>query len=1293
MVESVVQSHAEIVVGSDEKKLIRVLHVDDELGLLKVAKQCLELQGPFHVDTANSVEEALAELEKERYDAVVSDYQMPGKDGLAFLKELRAAGNSIPFIIFTGKGREEVAVKAWNLGADHYVNKSGDPETVYCELAHCLQSSVGKHVAEARTKETIWKLQTIYQNAVEGISHVDTEENIVYANKAFADIVGYEQDQLAGMNLHKIVDDENWAKIRSETEQRSQGKASRYEAVFRRSDGAVRNVLISGAPLLDRDGQFAGTVGIVLDITEQKRKEQELIENHRMLENILAVSADAIIVTDLSGTLLECNQAALDLFGFSSREEVIGRKTLDFVVKNDRQKAVEDMKNSLQKGFVRNALYTLRTKDNREFPAEISVSVVRDKAGSPLGLVTIPRDITDRIQWEDALRDAHEKWASLIENTDDIVMIVDGDGAIQFINRTIPPYTPEETIGKAVYEYVPKEQHDVMKKSLAVVFKTGKPCSYEVSSNIPKIGTIWFRTKIVPVRRDGKVSGAILISANITERRNAEETARESEEKWRSLFEMAPDGMATTDMKGVITSVNSAFLRLTGYKREDIVGKRFTKLQTIKPKDIPKYLKLMISALRGKLPEPFEYSYVRKDGTIGWGEAHVGSLKKNSKTIGYQMIFREITERKKAEEVLQKSEETFKTLMEEAPIGICNTDLKGKITYVNRRFEEATGYSREEIVGKNGFKFGIMSNETSKLLAERVKERLMGKPRRILEGQFKRKDGEWIWAEVEGRLIKKFGVPVGFQLTTRDITERKRAEKERKRYEERLSALHIHSRKLNTTGSMEEIYNLTLEAMEKTLGLDTAFFMVVDKDMLCLVDHRGYPEDFSIKLPLNGTKRGISVKVAKTGRSINIPDAEKEAAWVEFIPGIRSGLDVPVKTEHKVLGVIGVDSKELNSFNEKDQELLEILASHAATAMSNLEHAKNLEMQTRELRESQERFRRLFVNNPEASVYLDTEFHIVDANPRFLKLFGYAIDEVRGKHINDVVVPDNMMEEAKRLDENAVKGYVYHDTVRKRKDGTLAPVSVSAASLIVEDKLIGYIGVYKDISEMKKLEEKLRVVGSLTRHDVRNKLTAVAGNAYLLRKRFASDPEATEWLRSVEVAVRQSERIFDFAGAYEKLGVEQLAYMDAKKILDEAVALFPDLKNIRIVNACGGLTLLADSLLRQLFYNLIDDSLKYGEKLTQIRIHYKKSEDQLKLVYEDDGVGISQDAKPKLFSEGYTTGKGSGYGLYLVRRMMDVYGWTIDETGVPGKGAQFTIDIPKAKPDGRQNYRLSGTQA
>jgi signal transduction histidine kinase len=196
---------------------------------------------------------------------------------------------------------------------------------------------------------------------------------------------------------------------------------------------------------------------------------------------------------------------------------------------------------------------------------------------------------------------------------------------------------------------------------------------------------------------------------------------------------------------------------------------------------------------------------------------------------------------------------------------------------------------------------------------------------------------------------------------------------------------------------------------------------------------------------------------------------------------------------------------------------------------------------------------------------------------------------------------------------------------------------------------------------------------------VRNKLSAVTGNAYLLKRKLAGNPEALEQLADMENAVRNVETIFEFARTYEKLGAEQLTYVDVKKTVDEAVGLFPDLKGVSIMNNCGGLTLLADSLLRQLFYNLIDDSLKYGEKLTQIRVRYEEFEDKLKLIYEDDGVGISKDNKAKVFNEGFTTGKGSGYGLYLIRRMMEVYGWTISETGVPGKGAQFTIRIPKTK--------------
>jgi signal transduction histidine kinase len=114
---------------------------------------------------------------------------------------------------------------------------------------------------------------------------------------------------------------------------------------------------------------------------------------------------------------------------------------------------------------------------------------------------------------------------------------------------------------------------------------------------------------------------------------------------------------------------------------------------------------------------------------------------------------------------------------------------------------------------------------------------------------------------------------------------------------------------------------------------------------------------------------------------------------------------------------------------------------------------------------------------------------------------------------------------------------------------------------------------------------------------------------------------------------------------------------------------------------------LADSLLRQLFYNLIDNSLKYGEKTSKIRVHYEAKEDQLKLIYEDDGVGIPEESRSNLFKEGF--GKGTGYGLYLIKRMCEAYGWTIQETGKQGQGAQFTMTIPRNGKDGKRSYEIS----
>ena len=253
------------------------------------------------------------------------------------------------------------------------------------------------------------------------------------------------------------------------------------------------------------------------------------------------------------------------------------------------------------------------------------------------------------------------------------------------------------------------------------------------------------------------------------------------------------------------------------------------------------------------------------------------------------------------------------------------------------------------------------------------------------------------------------------------------------------------------------------------------------------------------------------------------------------------------------------------------------------------------------------------------------------------------------------------------------------------------------------------VGVFRDITEQKRtaadltfaleslsnnldkiqtLNEKLRVVGSLTRHDVRNKLSAVTGYAYLLKKKHADQADILEGLCKMEQAVAESMRIFEFAKIYEQLGVEDLTYINVEAKLEEACALFSGTLP-KIINECQGLTVLADSFLRQLFYNFVDNTRKYGKKTTTIKVSYEKtSQDNLKLVYEDNGVGVPAENKPRLFKEGFSTGGSTGFGLFLTKKMVDVYDWTIEENGEPGKGAKFTITMPKIGKDGKENYQL-----
>jgi PAS domain S-box-containing protein len=300
----------------------------------------------------------------------------------------------------------------------------------------------------------------------------------------------------------------------------------------------------------------------------------------------------------------------------------------------------------------------------------------------------------------------------------------------------------------------------------------------------------------------------------------------------------------------------------------------------------------------------------------------------------------DITDQKKMEGTLREREEFFRSVVENSHNGILIIDDNFRIIYANDEAARLGGYPKKEIIG---YDFREFLDENSKsLVKDRYLRRQMGE-NVPLQYEFKivRKDGEKRDVENKSAIVKDQEGKARTVVQLIDITERKKIENERNRFEERLSALNMYGQSLSMTKSMEEIYKLTIEAMEKTLGFEYASILMMEGKKLCLVAARGYSKKLSLKLPLDG-KKGITVKVARIGKPVFVPNSRKEKAYVEGGRDIHSELAVPIKAGKKVLGVLNVESKNLAAFREEDRKLLEILGSYAAIAISNLKRREKL---------------------------------------------------------------------------------------------------------------------------------------------------------------------------------------------------------------------------------------------------------------------------------------------------------------------------------------------------------------
>ena len=258
--------------ASNKKRAIHVLHVDDDPSIQEITKMMLLEMGNFEVDTACCVDEAQKKLAVGVYDVVVSDYEMPQKDGLQFLAELREQNNEVPFILFTGKGREEVAIEALNLGADGYINKQGNPETVYGELSHAIMRVANLRRIEKNLQLERKRFETVSRNIGAGLIIISKDYHILWANKLLVDLFGEIATKTCYSTLNNLTNVCPGCGIKEIFEKRT-NKVIHQQKVSG-ADGKTIWLEITATPIKDEVGNVTSVLEMAIDITERKKTEE-----------------------------------------------------------------------------------------------------------------------------------------------------------------------------------------------------------------------------------------------------------------------------------------------------------------------------------------------------------------------------------------------------------------------------------------------------------------------------------------------------------------------------------------------------------------------------------------------------------------------------------------------------------------------------------------------------------------------------------------------------------------------------------------------------------------------------------------------------------------------------------------------------------------------------------------------------------------------------------------------------------------------------------------------------------
>jgi PAS domain S-box-containing protein len=690
---------------------------------------------------------------------------------------------------------EDIDLNSHRIGALQvcFLDERSRPEVLLKEEEEFLKSvamRLGEVVELKRAEDKFVlekaRLDNLFESAQEAIVMADREGIVLRTNSEFSRLFGYNQDEILGKQLDRLIapeDEHNHAF--SITKKVVRGEKVAFEAIRHRKDGTSIHVSVLASPIMV-DGKLEAVYGIYRDISKQKELIKKLKESEKRFHDVALSSGDWIWEVNGEGRYTFASGKVKQFLGYEPHE-ILDKTPFDLMPQEEAERIKKIFQEiaSEKKAIIDLENWNL-TKDGRKICLLTNGVPILDEQGELQGYRGVDKDITDRKRSVQELRQSEEKYRAVLEQSADNIYIMDVETKMIFeINDTLRNclgYSEEEAKALSVYDFVMHSREDIDQKIEEMAGKKraflgkrkykrkdGTPIDVEVSASL--------------IICDGK-KALCVVSRDITEKEKAEEVLRESENKMKSIIESFNDVIFQISPEGIIKYVSPNVEKLYGYNPEELVGQYFKK--TTPQDEVPRALQALNDVISGKRVKNIEIEQVAKSGEVFHMELNVNPVIKDGKLIAVQGVMRDITERKKAEEAMRKSEEKYRTIFESFHDVFYRTDNNGIITVISPSIRYQAGYDPEEVIGKPSTDFYFDPADRD-VFMQKLREK---GALHDYEIKFKTKDGRPLNASANARILyDENNQSVGIEGVLRNITERKQQEEAVQKEASKLSAM------------------------------------------------------------------------------------------------------------------------------------------------------------------------------------------------------------------------------------------------------------------------------------------------------------------------------------------------------------------------------------------------------------------------------------------------------------------------------------------------------------------------